>query len=143
MADSRVKGTILAFDYGSKYLGVAVGQAITCSASPLNHLKMRDGGPPWDSIAALLEQWQPSCVVVGLPLNMDTTESEMSRRARRFANRLNGRFGVKVELQDERLSSFEAKDRLSLQGEERTRGGAIDSLAAVLILELWLSQQLH
>ncbi len=139
MADSHVQGTILAFDYGSKYLGVAVGQTVTRSASALNHLRMRDGGPPWEGIAALLQQWQPSLVVVGLPLNLDGTESDMSLRARRFANRLNGRFGVNTVCQDERLSSFEAKDMLAHASKERRRGGAIDSLAAAVILEHWLS----
>jgi putative Holliday junction resolvase len=141
MTQPPVEGTIIAFDYGSKYLGVAVGQTVTYSASALNHLKMRDGGPPWGEIEALLQQWRPKLVVVGLPLNMDDTESEMSRRARRFANRLNGRFGITVAFQDERLSSFETKSRLSHGSEERKRGGAIDSLAAVVILEHWLSQQ--
>ncbi len=141
MTGPAVKGTIIAFDYGSKYLGVAVGQTVTGSARALSHLKMRDGGPPWDSIEALLLEWGPRLVVVGLPLNMDNTASEMSHRARRFANRLNGRFGVRVDFQDERLSSFEARSQLSRRSGERERGGVIDSLAAVVILEHWLSQQ--
>ena len=135
------KGTVLAFDYGDKYLGVAVGQTITHSATPLHYLKMRDGGPPWDTIEALLQEWRPGIVVVGLPLNLDGTESDMSRRARRFSNRLNGRFGVTVFFQDERLSSFEAKSQLAANSSSRRRGGEIDSLAAVIILDHWFSQQ--
>jgi putative Holliday junction resolvase len=141
MTGSSVEGTIIAFDYGSRYLGVAVGQTVTGNARALSHLKMVDGGPPWDSIEALLQEWQPKLVVVGLPLNMDGTESEMSHRARRFANRLNGRFGVNVDHQDERLSSFEAKSQLSRGSGDRERGGVVDSLAAVVILEHWLSRQ--
>ena len=105
-AQQTAQGTVLAFDYGSKYLGAAVGQTVTRTATALPHLKMRDGGPPWPEIEALLQQWQPQLVVVGLPLNMDGSESEMSQRARRFANRLHGRFNVAVACQDERLSSF-------------------------------------
>lgn len=139
MAEQQIaQGTVLAFDYGSKYLGAAVGQTVTRTATALPHLKMRDGGPPWPEIEALLQQWQPQLVVVGLPLNMDGSESEMSQRARRFANRLHGRFNVAVACQDERLSSFEAKHRLPRQ---QHQGGAIDSLAATVILEHWLMEQ--
>ncbi len=141
MVEDPFKGTVLAFDYGDKYLGVAVGQTITHSATPLHYLKMRDGGPPWDTIEALLHEWRPGIVVVGLPLNLDGTESDMSRRARRFSNRLNGRFGVTVFCQDERLSSFEAKSQLAANSSSQRRGGEIDSLAAVVILENWFSQQ--
>lgn len=141
MTPTKTQGTILAFDFGSRYLGVAVGQTITDTATALDHLKSRDGGPPWDHIEALLQQWQPQLVLVGLPLNMDGSESEMSRKARRFANRIHGRFGISVQCQDERLSSFEAKSRLPEHSSKRRQGGAIDSIAAVVILEHWLAEQ--
>jgi putative Holliday junction resolvase len=133
--------TVLAFDLGSKYLGVAVGQTITQTASALTHMTMRDGSPPWEAIESLLQQWQPQLLVVGLPLNMDGSESDMSRKARRFANRLHGRFGLPVHCQDERLSSFEARSRIDSSLPSRRQGGAIDSMAASVILEHWLLEQ--
>lgn len=133
--------TLLAFDYGTKNIGVASGQTITRSANSLPPLKAKDGIPDWIQIEKLLIEWKPDLVLVGLPLNMDETESELSVRARKFANRIHGRFGVKVELVDERLTSFEAK------GEVMSRGGArdyknnpVDSIAARLILESWLER---
>ncbi|HAW77355.1 MAG TPA: Holliday junction resolvase RuvX, partial [Alteromonas australica] len=80
--------TVLAFDFGTKSIGVAVGQEVTGTASPLAALKARDGIPDWQQIAALYEEWQPHLVVVGLPLNMDGSEQEMTQRAKKFANRL-------------------------------------------------------
>lgn len=130
--------TILAFDLGTRFLGVAVGQSVTGTATPLPCLKMRHGGPPWDAIGKLLDEWQPAHLVVGLPLNMDGSESEMSRMARRFANRLHGRYGLPVSSQDERLSSFEAKQKM---GSNPAQGGDVDSLAASIILEHWLSER--
>ena len=93
--------TVLAFDFGTKSIGVAVGQEVTGTASPLAALKARDGIPDWQQIAALYEEWQPHLVVVGLPLNMDGSEQEMTQRAKKFANRLHGRFKVAVETCDE------------------------------------------
>lgn len=131
--------TLLAFDFGTSHIGVAAGQTVTASATPLAPLKARDGVPDWEQVAALLAEWRPAAVVVGLPLNMDDSESELSRRARRFANRVHGRFGLEVVLHDERLSSAEARGRLAPGDPERRRGGRIDSLAAVVILESYLA----
>jgi putative Holliday junction resolvase len=133
--------TLLAFDYGTKNIGVAVGQTLTLSARELAVLKARDGIPNWDEIAALLKEWQPNVVLVGLPLNMDATESELSTRARKFANRLHGRFGVAVELVDERLSSFEAKGEVIRDGGSRHyKTSPVDSIAARIILESYLAK---
>ena len=133
-------GVVLGFDYGTKFIGVAVGQHLTQTARALAHLPAKDGIPDWQAVERLLQEWQPGQLIVGLPLNMDGSESELSRRARKFGNRLHGRFGLPVHCQDERLSSFEAKSRLSAQSKLRHRGGAIDSLAAVVILEHWLAE---
>jgi putative Holliday junction resolvase len=89
--------TVLGFDFGLKYIGVAVGQQLTHTANSLTVIKARDGIPNWDDIQKLIDQWQPQLVVVGLPLNMDGTEQEMTAAARRFGNRVNGRFNVTVE----------------------------------------------
>lgn len=131
--------TLLGFDYGTKSIGVAVGQQITGSARPLLALKANEGVPNWDQIEALLKEWQPDLLVVGLPLNMDGTEQDISRRARKFANRLHGRFGIKVELQDERLTTTDARARLFEAGGYKALGkGAVDAVSAQLILESWM-----
>lgn len=133
---------ILGFDFGVASIGVAVGQAITGTASPLPALKARDGIPDWQQVEALLNEWRPASCVVGLPLNMDSTEQELTIRARKFANRLHGRFGVTVHLQDERLTTVSAKEILFAQGGARKLDKArIDSASACLIVEDYLSAQ--
>jgi len=134
--------TLLAFDYGTKNIGVATGQTITASANSLAGLKAKDGVPDWTQIEKLIKEWKPDLVLVGLPLNMDDTESELSARARKFGNRLHGRFGVKVEMVDERLSSFEAKGEVMSRGGSRDyKNNPVDSIAARLILESWFERQ--
>jgi putative holliday junction resolvase len=129
---------IIAFDFGTKKIGVAIGQPITQTAQPLDTLYSVDGGPPWAKIQALFDEWQPDVIVVGLPLNMDGTEQEISRLARRFSNRIAGRFNLKVELQDERLTSAEARQIMfDRGGAKRLQKSQIDSIAACLILEDW------
>ncbi|WP_174822366.1 Holliday junction resolvase RuvX [Pantoea sp. MBD-2R] len=130
--------TLLSFDFGTKSIGVAIGQQLTGTARPLAALKAQDGIPDWDKIEALLKEWQPDRVVVGLPLNMDGTEQPLTARARKFANRLHGRFGVQVDLHDERLSTVEARaDLFSRGGFRALNKGSVDSLSAVVILESW------
>lgn len=137
--------TFLAFDYGTKRIGVAVGQELTGSASPVNTVRATDGKPDWDAITKLIEEWQPDEVVVGLPLNMDGTESELSRRATRFGNQLNGRYHLRAHFMDERLSSLQAEDELREQSAARGKSRKIqkediDKLAAKIILESWFLQ---
>ncbi len=133
---------VIGFDYGVKNIGVAIGQSLIGSASELAPLKARDGVPNWDQINQLLKEWQPALAVIGLPLNMDGSDSELSQRARKFANRLNGRFGIKTALMDERLSTREAKTIAREDGHKGNyRENPIDSLAARLILESWLTSQ--
>lgn len=130
---------LLAFDYGLKHIGVASGQTLTGNATPQAPLRARDGTPDWTEIERLLNEWRPEKVLVGLPLNMDGTESELSARARKFGNRLHGRFGVTVEMVDERLSSFEAKGEVMARGGSRDFGkNPIDSIAARIIVETYL-----
>lgn len=133
--------TLLAFDYGTKNIGVAAGQTITRTANSLPPLKAKDGIPDWFQIEKLLGDWKPDLVLVGLPLNMDETESDLSVRARKFTNRLHGRFGIKVELVDERLTSFEAKGEMMERGGSRHyKTNPVDSIAARLILEGWFER---
>ena len=130
--------TLLAFDFGTKSIGVAIGQQLTGTARPLAALKAQDGTPDWTKIEALLKEWQPDRVVEGLPLNMDGTEQPLTVRARKFANRIHGRFGVQVDLHDERLSTIEARAELFERGGFRALSkGSVDSLSAVIILESW------
>lgn len=132
--------TLLSFDYGTKNIGVACGQTITRSANELPAIKAKDGVPDWAVVERLLNEWQPNLVLVGLPLNMDDSEGELCVRARKFANRLHGRFGVKVELLDERLSSFAAKGEVMERGGSRDyKHNPVDSIAARLILESWFT----
>jgi putative Holliday junction resolvase len=131
-------GTVLAFDYGLRRIGVAVGNALTGTATALPVLPARDGVPDWARIRRLIDEWRPALLLVGLPLNMDGTPSEMSERAARFSRRLHGRFGIRCELADERLSSFEARARMTGDSSGRT---ALDSVAACVILEGWFAEQ--
>jgi len=134
--------TIFGFDFGMKNIGIAVGQELTNTANPLTAIKARDGIPDWEQIAHLLKEWQPALLVVGLPLNMDGTEQEMTAAARRFGNRLHGRFGLPVEWQDERLTTYEALDQMGIRSKMDSRQRSdVDQLSAQLILQSWLNQQ--
>ncbi len=133
--------TLLAFDFGTKSIGVAIGQRITGTARPLPAIKARDGTPDWTLIERLLKEWQPDEIIVGLPLNMDGTEQPLTARARKFANRIHGRFGVTVTLHDERLSTVEARSGLFERGGYRALNkGKVDSASAVIILESYFEQ---
>lgn len=132
--------TILAFDYGTKSVGVAYGQSLTGTANELAPLPAREGIPNWESIGRLLKEWQPQQLLVGLPLNMDDSESELAKRARKFANRLHGRFGLPVVLFDERLSTREAKEEARQRGHRGNYAQSpVDSIAARLILESYFA----
>tara|TARA_R110002111_G_scaffold112856_5_gene172692 strand:+ start:211 stop:630 length:420 start_codon:yes stop_codon:yes gene_type:complete len=134
--------TFLGFDFGMKNIGVAVGQELTNTANPLTVIKAREGIPDWDQIKALLDEWRPQLLIVGLPLNMDGTEQEMTTAARRFGRRLNGRFQIPVDWQDERLSTFEALDQLGIRSKmQSNKREDVDRISAQLILQSWLNQQ--
>ncbi|MDH3000336.1 crossover junction endodeoxyribonuclease RuvA [Chelonobacter oris] len=134
--------TALAFDFGVKSIGCAVGQSITGTAQALSAFKANDGIPNWDLIEKCLQEWQPTVVIVGLPLNMDGTEQAITQRARKFSQRLHGRFGVAVELHDERLSTVEARAEIfSRRGFKALEKGKIDSISACIILESWFEIQ--
>lgn len=130
--------SLLAFDYGTRKIGVASGQSLTGSGSALPAIPCRQQQPDWDAIEAAIKEWSPDTLVVGLPLNMDDSESDLSTRARRFARQLHGRFNLPVFMVDERLSTREARDRMGSD----YKGGAdprVDSLAAVLMIESFFS----
>jgi putative Holliday junction resolvase len=128
----------MAFDFGTRRIGVASGQEMLGTGQPVAMVPARDGIPDWSKIESLLVEWQPDLIVVGLPLNMDDTENEMCARARKFGKRLHGRYHLPVEMVDERLTSFEAKGEVISAGGSRNFGcHGVDDLAAVLILETW------
>jgi putative holliday junction resolvase len=130
-------GTLLGFDYGTRKIGVAVGQTLTGTASPLETLRLVKHKPDWQRIAALIEEWRPEALVVGLPLDVDDSETDATQPALRFSRQLEGRFRLKVHLADERFTSFEARDRL---GYKAKRLEEYDAVAAKLILETWLDE---
>lgn len=140
MTDTPSPQRILAFDFGTKKMGAAYAQAVTGTASPLSPIPARDGIPDWDKLTAMVAEWQPEALIVGLPLNMDDTESELSHLARKFGRRLTARYRLPVYMCDERLSSHSARGLLmDVQGWRRGKLPSLDSTAAVLIAEAWLA----
>lgn len=132
--------TLLGFDFGTRRIGIAIGQELTGTARPLTTLTSRDGAPDWATLSRLIEEWRPAALVVGIPCHMDGSEMELTRLARRFGNRLQGRYNLPVFGVDERLTSVEAEATLRDAG-ERLAPGAVDQVAAQLILQSWLDQQ--
>ncbi|HEX4939316.1 MAG TPA: Holliday junction resolvase RuvX [Candidatus Kapabacteria bacterium] len=128
----------MAFDYGTQKIGVAVGQTQTLSATALPELRAKDGQPDWNAVAKLIEEWQPDAFVVGVPVNMDGSEFDMTQRARKFGQRLHGRFGKPWFAMDERLTSFDARQQA--QGPLKGKG-LVDSIAASLILQSWFTDE--
>jgi len=128
--------TVIGFDFGKKYIGIAVGQEITGSATPLGSIKANDGIPHWDNLSQYLKEWQPDYIVVGLPLNMDGTEQQLTLDAKKFGKRVFGKFGIKVEYQDERLTTADAKEQLFARGGfKNLKKDNIDAESAKLIIE--------
>ena len=144
--DSRnAKGTLIAFDFGLKRIGVAVGETVLANARGLAVVAHSASGPDWPAIEKILQDWQPALLLVGYPLNMDGSPGEMSRLALQFGGELRKRSGIPVQAIDERLSSSEALDQLREQRrgglrKKRISRGLIDQEAARLILQQWLSE---
>ena len=130
----------LGFDYGTQRIGVAFGQSLTGTAQRICVLKARDGIPDWDQIEVLIGEWKPNLFVVGIPYNLDGSESELMVRATKFANRLNGRFHKPSYSMDERLSSVEAVELALQENSGAKKKAAIDAIAAQIILENWFSE---
>ena len=136
----RPHGPILGFDYGTENIGVAVGQTLTCTASPLTTLEAVGSTPDWTAIDRLINEWRPVALVIGIPRNMDGTDSEMTHRASRFLRQLRARHRLPTYGVDERLTTFDAEQRLAEAGLPRDKArGEIDRVAAQLILETWFA----
>ena len=134
--------TVLAIDYGLRNMGVAVGNTLSRTAQPLAIIKARDGVPDWDALTALIEEWQPQRVVIGHPLNMDGSESDIGQRVMKFTRQIEGRYQLIVMLVDERLSSREAKAAALASGHNGDFSARpIDDEAAAIILTTWLNEQ--
>ena len=133
---SRPAGTVLAFDFGEKRIGVAVGELQLLQAHPLTTIHGEANAERFTSIAALIQEWHPASLVVGRPLSLDGTAHAMTARCTRFANQLRGRFGLNVDYAEERLSSAEAAERLRAAGHPpRSARQHLDAIAAQLILQ--------
>lgn len=138
MPDLSQPHMIMAFDFGTQKTGMAVGQSLIESANPLALLPMKDGIPNWDELLKIVKKYQPTLFLVGLPLNMDDTESELSTRARKFARRLRHQTNIETLMVDERLTTREARDELDhYQAQGRGKKLSADSLAAALFIESW------
>jgi putative pre-16S rRNA nuclease len=142
VAPSKVSGhTILAFDFGTRWIGVAVGDTETRLASPLGMFEVGGAGRCMAEVESLVREWRPGRLLVGLPLTLEGSEHDMTRRVRRFARQLEARFGLPVEFADERLTSVAAESTLRETG----RGGrkhkqALHALAARIILQSYLDE---
>lgn len=144
MPDQGLHGAVLAFDFGEKRIGVAVGDIEVGIAHPLQTISGESNDQRFAAIAALIEEWRPARLVVGLPLHLDGTEHEMTRLSRKFARRLEGRFGLPAVLVDERLSSAEASQTLNELGiRGRGQKPMLDQVAAQHILQSFFDSLAH
>lgn len=148
---------ILGFDFGMKHIGVAVGQSLTGTATPLGTIAAKDGVPNWEDIRVYIHEWRPQQLIIGIPLHMDGTEQPLTHAARRFAKKLNEHFQLPVAPVDERLSSWEAKNRLFLRAQNektkergklkfKSRKQVVSDLnanAAAILVEQWLRDENH
>ncbi|MFC5302216.1 Holliday junction resolvase RuvX [Azospira restricta] len=137
-------GTVLAFDFGEKRIGVAVGETTLRQAHPLTVIHAHANAERFAAIAALIAEWQPARLVVGLPGTVDGAPHALAARCTRFANQLHGRFGLPVAFADERLTSVEAETRLRESGHDAKRAKAhLDAVAAQLILQTYFDTEHH
>jgi len=135
-AVTRRQGTVLAFDFGEKRIGVAVGEWLLQQAHPLTVIHGEANTERFAAIAALIKEWQPTSLVVGLPVSLDGVAHAMTVRCTRFANQLRGRFGLPVDYAEERLTSYEAEERLRESGHNaKSAKTHVDAIAAQLILQ--------
>ncbi len=138
----KLDATVLAFDYGTRHIGVAVGQLITRTAQPLDSISAKEPQIKWQKIAALVEIWHPEFFILGLPLDRQGLDQWITEETKIFAEELKQRFNKEVHLVDERYSTVEARSRIfSNKGYKGLTKDLIDSISAKIILESWLQQQ--
>ena len=142
-AESVLPKTLLSFDFGTKRIGVAVGQTVTQTATPLETVQTSKGIPEWSTIARLMKKWRPEAIVVGIPVNMDGTNQTISQLAREFAQQLRDQYHLPVHEVDERLTTKDARERLFTQGGYKAlQDGQVDCVAAQLILQNWFAEHI-
>jgi len=134
--------TVIAFDFGLKRTGVAVGNTLTGSSTPECTLTAKNEQPDWDGISKLIEDWKPTQIVVGLPVELDGTENPLKKRIDRFCNQLNGRYNLPVDQENEQFTSIEAAGRLKQLRQsgrkKKVKKEEVDKIAASIILESWM-----
>ena len=135
-------GVIVAFDFGLKHIGMAIGQEITNTAQTFYSLKAESGEPNWDELDIIVRDWQPKLFVVGNPINMDGSDSDMKEKSDKFSNLIRQRYNIPVELMDERLSTREARERMkSDSGPFVDASADTHQISAQIILESWFREK--
>ncbi|MFB3059097.1 MAG: Holliday junction resolvase RuvX [Gammaproteobacteria bacterium] len=138
MPDAAIE-TVIGFDYGTSWIGIAVGQTLTAQARPLSAIKSFKRSPNWEAISLILSEWKPQKLIVGLPTSDYSETKYMTDKASRFSRQLHGRFHIDTQLIDERLTTREAYTIAIASGKRKSKS-EIDSLSAVLITETWLRE---
>ncbi len=138
MPDGAIE-TVIGFDYGTSWIGIAVGQTLTAQARPLSAIKSFKRSPNWEAISLILSEWKPQKLIVGLPTSDYSETKYMTDKASRFSRQLHGRFHIDTQLIDERLTTREAYTIAIASGKRKSKS-EIDSLSAVLITETWLRE---
>jgi len=138
MPDAAIE-TVIGFDYGTSWIGIAVGQTLTAQARPLSAIKSFKRSPNWEAISLILSEWKPQKLIVGLPTSDYSETKYMTDKASRFSRQLHGRFHIDTQLIDERLTTREAYTMAIASGKRKNKS-EIDSLSAVLITETWLRE---
>lgn len=135
---------VIAFDFGLKRTGVAIGNTLTGSASPECTLSSKDEKPDWDGITGLISEWKPSRIVVGMPTELDGSDSPLKQRIERFCNQLRGRYNLEVDQENEQFTSIEAAARLKQLRKngrkQKVTKCEVDKIAATIILENWMQK---
>ncbi|MFI4938088.1 MAG: Holliday junction resolvase RuvX [Candidatus Berkiellales bacterium] len=133
------EGIYLSFDFGTKYIGIAVGQSITHTANPVTTLPAKNGIPSWDQLGDVIKKWQPKGLIVGLALQPDSSASDTSLAAQKFGHHLNKHFNLPIYFIEERLTTVAAKQRLKEQYPTTHYQHDVDAMSAVIILESWFN----
>ena len=130
-------GVVMAFDYGLRNIGIAIGQNITKSASTFYVIKAKEGEPDWIKLDSIVKEWEPALFIVGDPFNMDGTKSEFQKRISHFSTELKNRYKIRLHMMDERLTTKEAKERIKTESSELKKSTNKHSISAQIILEDW------
>ena len=135
---------VIAFDFGLKRTGVAVGNTVIGSATPECTLISKDDQPDWDSISKLFKEWRPTQIVVGMPTELDGSENPLKPRIERFCNQMQGRYNIAVDQENEQFTSIEAAQRLKQLRQsgrkQKVSKDEVDKIAAAIILENWMQR---